>query len=389
MFSDRLRDIRLSQSYTLEDVAQLMDGRITKQALSKYERGLAQPRPKMLIGLAKALGVKAADLITEPAYEIESLQYRTRALMHPRSKERVEASLRRKLERRIGLEDRLCMQRRPGLPKAPIPVRKLEDAEHLADRVRADWDLGATPIANLTELLESRAIHVFEIPGDVDFDGLAAVARDGDGELRAVGIAENPDATGDRQRFNLAHELGHVVARASDAAFDDEDAASRFAGSLLAPADLVRGEFGAHRSDVTIDELLLLKKSWGVSMQCILHRLRDVDVITQAHYEWWWREIDALGYRKVEPAAVPREQSTWERRNLARATAEGVISREQAAAYAGAATSPRAVDGIDRRSLARLSAADRHAVLREYAERLAGEYEATPDEWLEADLDEP
>ena len=224
--------------------------------------------------------------------------------------------------------------------------------------------------------------------GEGDFDGLAATARCEDEELRAVGIAETPDATGDRQRFNLAHELGHVVV-APSGDLDEEAVAHRFAGALLVPASLVFDQVGTRRSELSLEELLLLKRSWGVSIQCILRRLRELDVISQNHYEWWRGEILALGYSKVEPMCLPREESTWERRNLARAQAEGLMTREQAAAYLGLEREPSVSDGMDRRALMRLSLQDRRAVLREHAAGLVEYYEgAASEEWLEADLDE-
>lgn len=389
MFGARLREIRLAKGFTLGELAAAMDGQLTKQALSKYETGQSQPRPTTLIALARALGVKAADLIAEPDYEIECLQYRTRAPLRPRSEERVEATLRYSLERRLRLEDRLGMGRRPKLPQDSPRVVGLADAEDVAAKVREEWGLGSSAIPNLTEVLERQSIHVFEVPGEADFDGLAATALDTDGELRGVGIAENPDADGDRQRFNLAHEIGHVMLDL-DAEMDEEAAASRFAGALLVPAQLVFDELGRRRTDVSLDELLLLKPLWGVSAQCILHRLRDLDVISQSHYEWWWRELSALGYRRVEPVRLPREESTWEKRSLARAQAEGLMTHEQAATYLGSPRAGGPSDAVDRRALMKLSLEDRRAVLRAQAEQLVEYYEqvATSD-WLEADLDEP
>lgn len=113
-------------------------------------------------------------------------------------------------------------------------------------------------------------------------------------------------------------------------------------------------------------------------------------MISQSHYEWWWREITALGYRKVEPVRLAREESSWERRNVARAMAEGLMSQEQAAIYMGAKPEERPVDGIDRRALMKLSLEDRRAVLRRHSEQFVDYYgQVATDDWLEADLDEP
>jgi Zn-dependent peptidase ImmA (M78 family)/transcriptional regulator with XRE-family HTH domain len=384
-----LREIRLAKGLTLDELAARMGDLVTKQALSKYETGKSQPRPSTLVALAQALEVKTAELLAEPEYSIECLQYRTRAPLRPRAEERVEAALRYRLEQRLRLEDRISAGRRPAIPGNRVRIHAIADAEQVAVDVRSEWGLGRGAIANLTEVLERQAIHVFEMPGEDDFDGLAAVATTDDGELRAVGIAENPDTDGDRQRFNLAHEIGHVILEAGD--LDEEMVANRFAGAFLVPQELILDAFGVHRSDLSFDELLLLKQSWGVSVQCILHRLRDLEVITQAHYDFWFREIAALGYRKTEPVRLPREQSTWVRRSLARATAEGLMTQEQAATYVTVGSGLRpASDGMDRRSLMKLSLEDRREVLRAQAERLADYYDRVASEdWQEADLDEP
>lgn len=388
MLGNRMRQLRLARGWTLEELSEQMNGAVTKQALSKWEAGKAFPRPTALIALAHAFGVKAAELMAEPDYSIACLLYRSRAPLAPRTRERVEASLSTNLERRLRLEDRLSASRDCALPKAR-PVASLDDAEGVARAVRTQWGLGSEAIANLSDTLEARSVHVFELAGEGDFDGLAAVATCEDGSIRAVGIAENPDTDGDRQRFNLAHELGHVL-MVVDPSVDDEKAANRFAGALLVPRELVFEEVGERRSEMALEELLLLKRLWGVSVQSILHRLCDLDVISYSHFDWWMREIKALGYQKREPMRLAREESTWEARRLARAEAEGLLSREQAAAYAAPAPAPIAQDRMDRRSLMKLNVEDRRAVLRAHAERLSEYYEEEArGDWVNGGFDEP
>ncbi|MHB1341882.1 MAG: helix-turn-helix domain-containing protein [Coriobacteriia bacterium] len=387
MFDQRLRELRLARGLTLDDLAERMQGLVTKQALSKYERGKSFPRPRVLLALARALNVKGMELIAEPVYQISCLRYRTRAPLPPRTEERVQATLKVSLERRLKLEDRISPRRELRLA-VDQRVASFDDVEAQAARVRRDWDLGLEAICSLSEVMESNGVHIFEFPGEVDFDALAAIARDEDGALRAIGIAENPDADGDRQRFNLAHELGHVVLDPEDG-LDPETAANRFAGAMLAPAQLVWEEVGEHRSDVSWDELLLLKKRWGMSAQAILHRLRDLDVISQAHYEWWWREIVAMGFKVREPVRLEREVSTWEQRRLARAEAEGLLSHEEAATYAPVRPASKAHDRLDRRALMKLPIDERRAILTAAADAVASEYNKMIDhEWLDADLGE-
>jgi len=384
----RIRQLRLAKGFTLEQLTEQMGSVVSKQALSKYEKGEAFPRPRTLAALASALGVKASELFGEPTYRVDCLQYRVRSPLAPRTKERVEAELSTRLERRLALEDRLFAAKRVNLPVERRDVTDVEEIEDIADEFRRAWNLGFEPIPNLSEVLERHSIHVFEMDGGLDFDGLAAVARTEDGDLRGVGIAENVDTDGDRQRFNLAHELGHVVV-APVVREDEEKFAHRFAGAFLIPRSLVFAEVGERRKDVSWDELLLLKRRWGVSVQAILHRLDDLGIITRPHYEWWCREIRALGFKKVEPLQLPREVSTWEHRQVARAEAEGLMSKEQAATYLPEPGPKTARVEFDRRALMKLAPVDRREVLRAQAERLAEQYEGELDrEWLDADIGE-
>ncbi len=389
MIGERLREMRLARGLTLAELSELMGGVVTKQALAKYESDKAFPRPKTLVALAQALKVKAADLMREPDYAITCIAYRTRVPLAPRARERLEATVRANLERRLRLEDRITAGQRVDLPKRTL-VHDLEEAEDAARGLRERWGLGTDVISSMTEVLERNSVHVFEYPGHQDFDGLAAEARTEEGELRAIGIAENPDTDGDRQRFNLAHELAHVAIHA-EGDLSEELAAHRFAGAFLVPRELVFDEVGRRRSDVSWEELLLLKRRWRVAITCILHRLLDLEVIGKSQYEWWRREIRAMGYATTEPGRIEREVSTWEPRHVARAEAEGLLSREQAAAYLSAEPRSRSGAGeLDRRELMKLPLEDRRALMRAHADRLMEEYEkAARSDWMEADLGEP
>ena len=172
MIGERLRQLRLARGLTLSELSDAMDGIVTKQALAKYESGKAFPRPTVLVAIAKALKVKSAELIGEPDYDIRCVAWRTRAPLAPRAQERLEATLKTNLERRLRLEDRLSADRRVEMTRARIPVGALEDAEDAARELRQDWCLGCDVISSLTEVLERHSVHVLSI--DLQ-DGVACV----------------------------------------------------------------------------------------------------------------------------------------------------------------------------------------------------------------------
>ena len=60
---------------------------------------------------------------------------------------------------------------------------------------------------------------------------------------------------------------------------------------------------GDRRSFISIEELLLLKQRFGMSMQALLYRLRNLGIITESYYKQWCMDISRLGWRRDEPAS--------------------------------------------------------------------------------------
>ncbi len=89
----------------------------------------------------------------------------------------------------------------------PASIADMAEIEAVAERLREAWDLGSNPIPDLIDVLETNGIRVFMIEADAEnkFDGLAACVND----MPIVVVGRH--WPGDRQRFTLAHELGHLM----------------------------------------------------------------------------------------------------------------------------------------------------------------------------------
>lgn len=333
--SQRLRQLRLARGLSLDALAREMGEIVTKQALSKYEQGKAKPSPEVLPKLAKALGVTPDQLLRETSVAIRFIAYRKGSSLTKREQSRVESTVREALEKRVELAD-ITGYHTADVPLQEFGIHKLEDADKMADNLRELWDIGHGPIANVALLLEDHLVHVIEVEASSKFDGLSAVAYRDNQELAATATITRTGLPGERQRFNLAHELGHQVLKVPTK-IDEELAAFRFAGALLVPADVLRREIGERRTMLRADELLLMKRRFGISIQALLFRLRDLAIINESHYRHWCREIGRLGWRKTEPQALPTEQPQWLRRVVLRAVAEKSISREEAVEKFGVA----------------------------------------------------
>jgi Zn-dependent peptidase ImmA (M78 family) len=113
---------------------------------------------------------------------------------------------------------------------------------------------------------------------------------------------------------------------------DEEKACNRFSGAFLVPRDVFVNDVGEHRRSVSQRELELLKQKYGVSMQSIVYRMKDLDVISQSYYQRIRRWFSKTGYWKEEPGEpVSREKTQRFERMVQRALAEEIISDRRAA----------------------------------------------------------
>lgn len=123
---------------------------------------------------------------------------------------------------------------------------------------------------------------------------------------------------GDRQRFTVAHELGHLGLHASwgpprdaDEASRFEREANRFAGAFLAPADAILEDLRYEGGRVTLRTLAVLKERWGVAIKALVMRCRSLGVIDDDHARSLYKQISSRGWNRSEPVQVPNETAVW------------------------------------------------------------------------------
>jgi len=338
LIGQRLKVLRRAAGLSLRDMQTRIGNRVTAQAISKYERGESMPSSKALIALADALDVPMDYLADSNSIALEAVDFRRKRLTSRREELKVEARVLNLLEKYLTVEEIL------GLPsvdsdmprEAPWPVlRDPAEAEHAANGLRAHWGLGLDPIPNLVEILEERGIKVLSMKLK-NIDGLTARVRRESASVASV-IVVNREDWGERQRFTLAHELGHMVLDISPKV-DDERAAHRFAGAFLIPAETLRAEIGRRRSSVGWSELFDLKRIFGVSVQALTYRCKDLGIFGNSLFRQLFEEFVRCGWRSPpfkEPHSMHGEEPKRFERLCFRAVAEDVISEAKAAEFLG------------------------------------------------------
>jgi len=376
MIGRRLKQLRLARNMSLESLAVKMGGMVTKQALSKYENDKARPSPSVLIKLAAALDVKASYLLTEPSFRVEFVAYRKSANLTERERSILKSRIEQAIEDRVHVLDLIGRPYCTNIPVQEFAVEHIEDAEKAAECIRDQWQLGRAPIYNATATLENNSICVMNIESNEDFDGISAIVYDNEDSIKTVVLVTRCGISGERQRLNLTHELGHLLLKVTENV-DEERAAFRFGAAFLAPASEIFQEVGEKRALIQLQELLLLKKQFGMSIQALIHRLYDLDIITKSYYEQWFAKINKYGWKRKEPEEWLYAESYWLRSNVLRLVAEGLVSQVEAERILGEKLDleePASV--IERRAFLKLPLEKRRQILAEQARKTAKHYEA-------------
>lgn len=191
----------------------------------------------------------------------------------------------------------------PNAPKPQLfkldPVIGLDDVEDRAAEMRAVLGQEESgPIRNLTALVERAGVCIIPIAGLTGVDGLSAWVNG----TPVIGI--DPRAAGDRFRFGVAHECGHLSlhGRHHD---NVEREANRLAGALLFPRD----DFDAAMVDkIKLSDFISLKSSWGMSIAAAIYRAHELDYIDDARYRAL--QIQTSKWRKSEPGTFPASHGT-------------------------------------------------------------------------------
>jgi Zn-dependent peptidase ImmA (M78 family) len=191
-----------------------------------------------------------------------------------------------------------------AVPCLPVAVddRDGDGPERAARFVLEQWGIKNGPAGHLVRLLENHGVLVvFSPPQAASVDAYSFDSR-----LRPVVILNPIKRDYYRQRFDVAHELGHLVMHsdAEPGGRTVEDQAHRFAAELLMPAEQIRDLLPSSMGGNAWRSLARLKEQWGVSIQALLYRARWLGRLSDVSYRNAMTTISARGWRRDEPGLV-------------------------------------------------------------------------------------
>lgn len=327
-----LKRIRLLRNLSLEKAGNLLD--MTAPAVAKYEKGDIIPNSEKLIAFAKAYNVKVIDLLRD--YDVPDMKFnafRKKQRLKGQNLELLKEIIQNKVADYIEVLDLNA----PNLYSVKIKkylCSSLDDAENAAEKFRNDYKLSINqPMPDLISILENLGIAIILIDNVdqkfSDFDGLSEVVNN----IPIIVLLKDSD--GARQRFTLAHELGHLLLDIKDDKLNEEKACNKFAGALLMPKGAVINEFGSSRGAISYFELKAFKIEYKVSMAAIIHRLYELNIISEYLYRKMNITFSSMGMKKQEPVSIDPEESYQFNKLVYKLEIDNIISLNRACELLG------------------------------------------------------
>lgn len=332
IFAERFKSARLLSGYSLQDLADSLQNKVSRQALHRYEKGEVIPDSDMINLLSDTLKVRPDYFFRDTKVEIGPVEYRKLKRLPAKEEAKVVEQTREYLSRYLELEEIIGLKNSFVNPLFSYKsVTTYEEVNGAANKLRLDWELGTDPIYNIVELLEDRHIKVVNIDADLAFDGLQTWVNE---TIPVVAYNGRKLQKSDRIRFTLLHELAHLLLGFGDVTDGQkEKLCHQFAGAMLLPEKTIKQELGDSRNRLYVPELGNIKKQYGISLAAIVMRAQICGIINENYTKQFFFMINQMGWKMDEPYPYEGvEQSNRFDQLLYRALAEEQISMGKAAA---------------------------------------------------------
>jgi Zn-dependent peptidase ImmA (M78 family)/DNA-binding XRE family transcriptional regulator len=331
LFAERFKSARMLNGFSLQDLADKLDNKISRQALHKYEKGEVIPDSEMMAHLCTALGVKQDYFFRGSPIELGAIEFRKLKKLPAKEQHKIIEHTKDILYRYLELEEIIGIEANFVNPLSGNDcISSFSDVEKASVQVRKKWNLGADPIYNSIELLEDHQIKVVEVHSDDAFDGMQTWVNQ---HIPVIAINRSRVKSADRIRFTVLHELGHLLLPLQGLSENEKEKyCHQFAAAMLFPKDTAEKELGSTRKKLFVQELGALKQQYGISIQALVYRSRDLGIISDSFLKQFmflmvnnhWKINEPIQYNGLE-------KSNRFKQLIFRALAEDLISISKAA----------------------------------------------------------
>lgn len=286
---------------------------VSAAAVGQYERGEVKPRAETIAALADALQVPPGFFaLGRPRAHVEIAEASFRRLRATTVTQQQQATayVEQVWELSCYLEEAV------EFPELDLPEWALPESQEVADPItaaqllRRHWNLGTEPVGNLVAEIEQRGILV--VLFSMKEDGVDEKSRIDAFSTTALSrpvIVLTPDKADDvlRHRFSAAHEVGHILLHHGRLGTDSEmeRQADQFAAEFLTPRGTIETELPRR---VNFDRLETLSRRWGVSVNSLLYRMRELELVSDSTARRAYITLNSIPRRSRAIRDFPGEQ---------------------------------------------------------------------------------
>lgn len=341
-----LRRIRLLKNLSLNAAGKLLN--MSAPAVAKYEQGKIVPNSEKLIEFANAYNVKTIEFLkTYNIPQMKFTSFRKRKKLKGQNLELLKEIIQNEVAKHLEIME-INNYNKNKIKIKKYSCNNLEEAEEAALNFRNDINFSILqPISDLINTLENLGIIIIQISNPdnrfADFDGLSEFVNNIPIIILLDGITD-----GARQRFTIAHELGHLLLDIKDNNLDEEKLCNRFASSFLMPKEAIINEFGVSRKNISLFELIAFKKEYKVSMAAIIYRLKDLNIISEYTYKNSTIYLNKNFNKVNEPVNIEPELSYQFKRIIHKLEIDNIISLNKACELLGVSTDEYNKEEFDR-----------------------------------------
>lgn len=273
-------------------------------AVAAYENNTKRPAPVTVAQLCLTLGVDPGFFLPGPHQSTASDSVpHFRSLRSTTQLARDQAFAYGVISGDVGAAlERHVEFPEPNLPQLSVDVDDESSTlpEEAARLLRKHWEIDSGPVGHLVRLAENHGIVVVFSPAQT----AAVDAYSFNDGYRPTVILNPTKEDYYRQRFDVAHEIGHLVMHvdAEPGSKVVENQAHRFAAELLLPENELRDILP---SKADWRSLAALKETYGVSLQALLYRSRALGVMSDVTYRNAVAYLSSKGWRRREPGEMP------------------------------------------------------------------------------------
>ena len=304
---------------------------VAAPTVTKWCKGDQSPESDTFDRLASVLNVQPEWLTRALLQPISTPLYRSNAAALKTAYAKLEARAQWTQEAALLLGEFV------DYPDVNLPLRMFTapeqicdtDIESAAEECRMLWQLGRGPIQNLALAAEGAGIII--VREETEISAIEGLSSWSNLMGRPIVLLSADKANAFRSRFDLAHEIGHLVlhkhiprTKERDRYKQMERQAHQFAGALLLPTETFASEV---RLPPNLDNLLILKQRWGASVAAMMMRTHSLGLLSDDEKLALFKRRSARWGSRSEPG-----DDKWEpevprllRRTIELLVSEGIL----------------------------------------------------------------